>query len=259
MTIILLPPSETKRDGGDPPRPGARAVSRFPQLAEPRAAARHALRELVAGADDAVIARALGVGQRSAAREIARNRALDAALVMPAIDRYTGVLYDALDPGTLAAEARRELGRSVVIQSALFGLLGALDPIPAYRLSAGSRLPAVRLPHLWSGSCTRALAETGETLVDLRSSSYAALGPLPSPDSAQECAAVVVVARADDGTTRALNHCNKRGKGLFVRDLVSAGPAPETLDALCRHADGLGWELRRTGETTLELVVPQDR
>ncbi|MGY6497725.1 MAG: YaaA family protein, partial [Microcella sp.] len=142
MTIILLPPSETKRDGGDFPRAGA--VSRFPQLAEPRGAARDALRELVAGADDAVIARALGVGQRSAATEIARNRALDAAPVMPAIDRYTGVLYDALDPATLTLEARHELGRSVAIQSALFGLLGALDPIPAYRLSAGSRLPGVR-------------------------------------------------------------------------------------------------------------------
>ncbi|MGY6498466.1 MAG: peroxide stress protein YaaA, partial [Microcella sp.] len=109
-----------------------------------------------------------------------------------------------------------------------------------------------------SEACTRALVQTGETLVDLRSSSYAALGPLPSPGPAQELAVVAVVARADDGTTRALNHFNKRGKGLFVRDLVSAGPVPDTLDTLCRHAEGLGWELRRTGESTLELVVPQD-
>jgi uncharacterized protein len=257
VTVILLPPSETKRDGGVPPRVGA--TPRFAQLAGTRSDARRALDALVAGSDDDEIARALKVGHRAAPAEIARNRALDGALVMPAIDRYTGVLYDALDAATLSEAARSELGRSVVVQSALFGPVGALDDIPAYRLSADSRLPGVSLKSLWAQPCTQALADTGETLVDLRSASYAALGPLPDSGPGREVATVAVVARDDDGTTRALNHFNKRGKGLFVRDLVMAGAIPLTLDALCAHATELGWPLRRTGETQLELVVPQDR
>lgn len=257
MTIILLPPSETKRDGGVPVRP--ELSPRFPALLDARRTVRHALDELLAGSDDEAIARALKVGHRAAAAEIARDRALDDAPVMPAIDRYTGVLYDALDAGSLGAAERHVLGTSVVVQSAMFGLVGALEHIPAYRLSADSRLPGVSLKRVWAHACTEALARTGETLVDFRSASYAALGPLPTASPAQEVATVTVVARDADGTTRALNHFNKRGKGLFVRDLVSAGPVPATLDDLCARAAGLGWELRRTGEDALELVVPQDR
>lgn len=257
MTIILLPPSETKRDGGEPARDDL--SPRFPTLVDPRRTVRRALDELVAGSDDEVIARALKVGHRAAAAELARDRALDEAPMMPAIDRYTGVLYDALDAGSLGAAERQVLGTSVLVQSALFGLLSALEHIPAYRLSADSRLPGVSLKRVWAHACTEALARTGETLVDLRSASYAALGPLPNASPVQEVATVSVVARDADGTTRALNHFNKRGKGLFVRDLVSAGHLPATLDDLCARAAGLGWELRRAGKDSLELVVPQDR
>ncbi len=257
MTIILLPPSETKRDGGVPVRP--ELPPRFPALLDARRTVRRALDELLAGIDDEAIAGALKVGHRAAATEIARDRALDAAPVMPAIDRYTGVLYDALNAASLGDAERHVLGTSVVVQSALFGLVGALEHIPAYRLSADSRLPGVSLKRVWAHACTEALARTGETLVDFRSASYAALGPLPTASPAQEVATVFVVARDADGTTRALNHFNKRGKGLFVRDLVSAGPVPATLDDLCARAAGLGWELRRTGTDALELVVPQDR
>ncbi|RZT59224.1 hypothetical protein EV140_1827 [Microcella alkaliphila] len=257
MTIILLPPSETKRDGGEPARDDL--APRFPTLVDPRRTVRRALDELVAGSDDEVIARALKVGHRAAAAELARDRALDEAPMMPAIDRYTGVLYDALDAGSLGAAERQVLGTSVLVQSALFGLLSALEHIPAYRLSADSRLPGVSLKRVWAHACTEALARTGETLVDLRSASYAALGPLPNASPVQEVATVSVVARDADGTTRALNHFNKRGKGLFVRDLVSAGHLPATLDDLCARAAGLGWELRRAGKDSLELVVPQDR
>ena len=60
---------------------------------------------------------------------------------MPAIDRYTGVLFDALDAPSLDADAREFARETVVVHSALFGLVGALDEIPAYRLSHDSRLP----------------------------------------------------------------------------------------------------------------------
>ena len=63
---------------------------------------------------------------------------------MAAIDRYTGVLYDALDAASLDASARRWLGRHVLIHSAPLGPVGALDRIPAYRLGAAASLPGSR-------------------------------------------------------------------------------------------------------------------
>lgn len=255
MTLILLPPSETKRDGGEPAR--ASGALRFAELTDARREVRDALRGLMAGEDDEAIARAVKVGRTAAAAEIARNRSLDGAPVMPAIDRYTGVLYDALDAESLDAGARQLAGRSVVIQSALFGPVGALDAIPAYRLSADSRLPGLRLKAVWSRPASEALLATGEALVDLRSASYAALAPVPATYPGDNAVTVSVVARGADGAVRALNHFNKRGKGLFVRALLQSGTIPDSVDGLCAHAQTIGWELTRLSAGELQLVVPQ--
>ncbi len=61
---------------------------------------------------------------------------------MPAIERYTGVLYDALDIGSLRGSAATRARTRLAVGSALFGLVRADDPVPAYRLSASSKLPA---------------------------------------------------------------------------------------------------------------------
>lgn len=136
--IVLLPPSETKRGGGDGP------PLRLEKLANPGLGALRAalVGELVdLAADPPACRTALGVSPSQDA-EIERNAALRTAPTLPALRRYTGVLYDALDVDSLrGAEAKRARAR-LAIGSALFGLLRADDQVPAYRLSATSKLPA---------------------------------------------------------------------------------------------------------------------
>ncbi len=127
--LILLPPSETKRVGGKA-RPLALDALALPQLAPQRDAVVDALVGLSADADGA--ARVLKLCERQRG-EIADTAALRTAPTLPAIDRYTGVLFDALDAASLPAPARRWLGAHVLVQSAPFGPVGALDPIPADR------------------------------------------------------------------------------------------------------------------------------
>jgi uncharacterized protein len=254
--LLLLPPSETKRDGGELPGPVSHRPLRFPGLVAPRDSVRSALRALLEEGDAAVSA-ALKLGARVAATEVARNRTLDAAPLMPAIDRYTGVLFDALDGPGLSREAGDRAGRHVIIQSALWGQIGAHDPIPAYRLSYDSRLPGIRLATLWAPHVTAEWEQHHGPIVDLRSAGYASLGPLPR--GRPEAASVSVVTRTGDGSTRALNHFNKRGKGLFVRDLLEAGDLPATIDELCTSAQRLGWQLAPVAADQLELIVPEGR
>ena len=144
--LLLLPPSETKRDGGTPESRLALNELSFPALAAPRRRAIAAMRTLAR--DPVAMGRALKLGATQAA-ELTRNRRLTTSPVMPAIDRFDGVLYDALDAASLPDTARRFAAEHVAIASALFGLVGALDPIPAYRLSHDSRLPGLPLGALW--------------------------------------------------------------------------------------------------------------
>jgi uncharacterized protein len=141
--IVLLPPSETKRTGGDGPPLRLEALS-FPALQPLRA---ELIDELAALAADAPSCRrALGLSA-SQDVEIERNLALWESPTMPAIDRYTGVLYDALDIESLRGTAVFRARARLAVGSALFGLVRADDPIPAYRLSATSKLPGRHWPH----------------------------------------------------------------------------------------------------------------
>lgn len=247
--LILLPPSETKRGGGDGPPLDLGALS-FPSLTGARkqtlAAVRAMSRNLAAAAG------MLKLGPSSSA-EAARNRVIGTSPTMPALDRYDGVLFDELDAASLPAAARRFAGEHLVIGSALFGLTGALDPIPAYRLSHDSRLPGpATLGRIWRAPLTAELAGRAGLVLDLRSEGYASLGPAPTRADSRY---VRVVSADGDGRRRALNHFNKKGKGAFARHLLLAGIDHPDLDALLTWAAAEGIVLEPGADGELDLVV----
>ena len=247
--LVLLPPSETKRLGGTGAPLDLRTLT-YPSLHSSR---RVLVRSLVGLAKhpDAMMA-ALKLGRTQAA-EVGRNRTLATSATMPVLDRYTGVLYDALDAATLTPSARAWAGEHVRVHSALFGPVGALDLIPGYRLSHDSRLPELALKKHWSGPVEKALRGDG-LLLDLRSAGYAALGPAPvRPDSLY----LRVVTQASDGRTRALNHFNKTAKGAFSRALIEHAEAFDSVTALLDWAESAGFTLRPGVTGELDLVVDQ--
>jgi len=248
--LVLLPPSETKRPGGSG-APLELAGLALPQLLPERRVVVSALVALSADPDAAARVLKLSERQRD---DIARNAALWSSPTMPAVDRYTGVLFDALAAGSLDAQARRWLGAHVLIQSAPFGPVGALDAIPAYRLAAGTAVPgAPPLRRHWAGAAAAALEGLGASFVlDLRSEAYVALAPVPASVSSSF---VRVVTAGDDGTVRALNHFNKHAKGELVRALAQARPRIASRAGFVRWADAAGWTVRDGDEGELHLVV----
>jgi len=246
--LVLLPPSETKRDGGADGSSLALGTLRFARLASTRRRVLRAVTSL-AGNEAATIA-ALRLGPRQHG-EVLRNRAVSTSPTMPAIDRYTGVLYDALDAASLTDAARSFAHEHLAVHSALFGPVAALDAIPAYRLSWDSRLPGLPLAGTWSHAVTTALARESGLILDLRSDGYTKLGPLPE----RADSATVRVVTGAAGGTRPLNHFNKRSKGLFARALLSSGVVLPDIPSLLDWATDAGFELEETAAGRLELVA----
>lgn len=234
--LLLLPPSETKRDGGDEAPLDASRL-RFPALGASRVELVQAVVSLAS--DDAATIAALKLGPKQHG-EIARNRALTTSATMPAIDRYTGVLYDALDASTLTDDARAFAAEHLVIQSALLGPIGGLDPVPAYRLSHDSRVPGIVLRRHWATDAAAELASRSGLLLDLRSEGYAALAPLPVR---RDAVFLRVLTEAADGKRRALNHFNKQAKGRFTRAVLEAGVDFGTAEELLEWGSDAGWRL----------------
>lgn len=245
--LLILPPSETKREGGEPESRLELGTLSFPELIAPRKAALAGLRELSRSVSASMSALGLGPTQR---QEIDRNRAVTRSPLLPALDRYTGVLYDAVDAATLDDPARCWAGDHVIVHSALFGLLRAGDRIPAYRLSHDSRLPGTTLRALWRRPIAATLSELPPLVLDLRSEGYAALGPAPAGSWYLR-----VVSEDERGRRVALSHFNKKSKGEFARAMAVARPEVTDAADLIGWATSAGWRLEYGAPGELELVV----
>ncbi|MDJ0376530.1 peroxide stress protein YaaA [Cryobacterium sp. PH31-L1] len=253
--LILLPPSETKRSGGEAV-PLDWTTLAYPALTAKRRVLARALVALSRHPEEARTALKLG---RTQLFEIDRNRELMTSPTLPVIDRYTGVLFDGLNVATLSAAQRGFAHAHLVVHSALLGPLAALDPIPAYRLSHDSRVPNVTLASQtlkqhWSAALATLLGQTDELLLDLRSEAYVALGARPvRPDSLY----LRVVADSGDGQKRALNHFNKKSKGEFARALLQHEHDFTTASELIDWTQSVGIRLGHGAPGELELVVEQ--
>lgn len=246
--LVLLPPSETKSDGGSGAPLDLDALA-MPQLTPVRD---KLVTELIAlSADPGAARTALGLG-KGADAELARNAALRTSPTRPALERYTGVLYDALDAKAFTKAQRAKADARLAIGSALFGAVRATDPIPAYRLSGGSKLPGLpTLSAVWRDDLPAALrTEAADDLViDLRSGVYQQLGRVPGAITAN------VLTEHPDGSRTVVSHFNKHHKGLLARALVLTRAEPGDIRAVARVAVKAGLRAEIASPTELLIIT----
>jgi cytoplasmic iron level regulating protein YaaA (DUF328/UPF0246 family) len=252
--LILLPPSEGKTRPQQGPPLDLDTLS-FTRLTPVREQLLRNLVKLSAG-NPKRAAEVLGLGPTQA-DAIAVNAVLTDEPTARADAVYTGVLFTALEPTTLGADARRRADESLAIASALFGLLRPGDHIPAYRLSGTVSLPRLGpVAARWRAPLPRVMAEAvGDgLLIDLRSGTYTALGKPPA--ELAERTATMRVLHEHNGQRKVVSHFNKATKGRIVRGLLEAGAEPRTVDELQAALADLGWTVERAG-TRLDVVVDE--
>ena len=231
--LFLLPPSETKEVGGSPLSISQVALT-FGALNPAREAVYEALRALCEQPEEAAKVLKLGKKQLD---QIDVNLAVQDAPTMPAIHRYTGTLYDAIhgrglkgaptEHNQITPEMFERANHTLLIQSALFGLIPATNLIPNYRLSGTTNLPGISLKDVWSSAHEPIWKRLEDgPIIDLRSKAYAELAPIP--DDVEHYWVEVL----DSNSGKALNHFNKKGKGQLINAVLSAKAQPKTLKEL---------------------------
>ncbi len=232
--LILLPPSE----GKTAPRRGkpldVAGLSR-PALAPLREQVLAALVELCRDAPRAMDVLGLGPTQFDL---VAANAELREAPTAAAGAVYTGVLYAALDYGSLPD--RRRANRRLAVVSSLFGLIGLTDRIPAYRLSGGTPLLG-GLPRLWRDVLTAEVERERGLVVDMLSTPYASFVHMPP-----HAVTVKVWQTGPSGQRTAASHFNKATKGHLARAL-SLADEPHTAGELLEVVRTAGFEAALDG------------
>ncbi len=250
--LILLPPSETKRPGGRRAPLDLVPLRAARRCAAARTRCVDALVALSADEEGAARVLKLGATQRG---EIARQRrAARPRRRWPAIDRYTGVLYDALDAASLD-RPRRALARRARAHPLRAvrpcGRAGSDPGISARGGSVASGAPAAA-PAV--GGCRDRGARASRTAVRARPALRGVRGARPVPPDV----AVGLRAGRDDAdgeAARALNHFNKHAKGALVRRLAQERPRIASRAGFVRWADAAGLRVRDGLPGELQLFV----
>jgi uncharacterized protein len=209
--MLLLPPSEGKATGGSSRRArwtpdtgafGSRLSDRRIEVVEALAA--------VGGGDEKL----LGVKGEHLLRAQSANASLIGAATLPAWQRYTGVVWDHLDPATLPQAARKQ----IVVVSGLLGLVRGDDPTPDYRLKMGANLrPLGKLSTWWRGDLSAELQRAARRrfIVDLLPQEHRAAVDLAGLDG--------VSLTLVDPTGKPGGHFAKAAKGELARAILLDG------------------------------------
>jgi cytoplasmic iron level regulating protein YaaA (DUF328/UPF0246 family) len=222
VLVVLVPPSEGKVPGGDGPAWSV-DTGEFGGLARERTRVVNALRRHRGGT-----AKMLGATGPLLRRARDANLALSGAPTLPAWERFSGVLWEHLDPMTLSAAARRRARAGVIVVNAVTGLAAWDDPVPDFRLKLSASVPPVgNLATFWRSPLSRMLDDrlAGHTVVDLLANEHRAAWT-PAPDAYRLLRPSLVTP-----TGAPAGHGGKAAKGRLVRALLEAGDAERALGA----------------------------
>jgi cytoplasmic iron level regulating protein YaaA (DUF328/UPF0246 family) len=153
------------------------------------------------------------------------TKSLTAAPAAKAIDVYSGVLYQALDWGSLSPTAKAQGDKSLLIVSAIFGVLRPSDVIPNYKAKITSSDWKVALKPVLDGL-------EADLIIDCRSSTYAGVWQSP-PDRT----AAVRVFKKEKGKISVITHLSKKYRGELTRELLKSGKSPKTPAELLKIAE----------------------
>ena len=103
-----------------------------------------------------------GTSQEKSESFHSQNQSIFNEKCVPAINRYTGVVYENIGWENLSKKAQEYLQNHVMIFSGLFGMVQPLTPIPNYKL----KMNVLSLQHHWKPVLTEALSKE-EFIIDL--------------------------------------------------------------------------------------------
>jgi cytoplasmic iron level regulating protein YaaA (DUF328/UPF0246 family) len=260
--LVLLPPSEGKNSGGGGPPVGRRPVLSTPSLSRPRNVLLDALRR-AARADPGALGTGLRLPSSVAAAALAANARAASAPTMPALDRYAGVVYQALDVATLSPAARRRAAEELVVTSGLWGVVRGGDLLPDYRVPAAGSVPGLGgVTAHWREALAAVMPQVvgDHAVLDLRSGDYRAMWR-PGAGLREQVVWVRVLAERGAGsrrTTAPVSFHAKTIKGLVARHLMSGRRRhTDPMAALDDAAAALGLRVEVTSSgshRTVDLV-----
>lgn len=203
---ILLAPAETKISGGIE-IPFSKNNFIFPELFDKRESVFDAYRDFLKHANFENMTKWFGLKDEDQVRKYLEP--LKGKPSLKAIQRYTGVVFDALEYNSLKTDEQKYIDENVYVFSNLFGPLRADDMIPDYRYKQGAKLPNINVEKFYKDNFSQALDdELGDEILDIRAGHYEKFYKIKKAN-------VVTIKFIKDG--KVVSHWAKYHRGKLLR------------------------------------------
>jgi len=161
---ILLAPAETKKEGGDEKPLSKKIFFYSDEIIK-------AYEKQIKDSSIDELSSWFGIKKRSDVEKY--KRSIKNLPTMKAIQRYTGVAFEALDYSSLDEKAKQYIDNNVMLYSNLFGILKASDLIPEYKFKQGAILEAINQEKYYKSELEKVLDKyLGDEVLDLSAGYY---------------------------------------------------------------------------------------
>jgi cytoplasmic iron level regulating protein YaaA (DUF328/UPF0246 family) len=199
---ILLAPAETKKEGGENPPLDKNIFFYSDDIIDSYEA-------LVTSATTEELSKWFGLKKLPEVEKY--QRSIKDLPTMKAIERYTGVAFEALEYTSLDNESQKFVDNNVMLFSNLFGILKADDLIPDYKFKQGAILPNINQEKYYKEHLKETLDEYfGDEILDLSPGYY--------QKYYKPTASVITYKFLKDG--KVVSHWAKHYRGEMVRQIA---------------------------------------
>jgi cytoplasmic iron level regulating protein YaaA (DUF328/UPF0246 family) len=167
---ILLAPAEIKQCGGDG-KPFCKDNFSFPSIFESQKEVFDSYEEFISKSSLEELSKWFGIKKMDEVEKYSQS--LKEKPTMKAIQRYSGVAFDAIEYENLRTSSQEYIDNNVLIFSNLFGVVKADDLIPDYKYKQGSKLANIDVEKHYKNSLEKTLDEyLGDEVIDIRAGYY---------------------------------------------------------------------------------------
>lgn len=160
--IILLPPSESKNQGGNEEKPyriteNLEKYNYFKNLNSQREFIYDNLRETIQHSTLEEVEKIFELKNKKLHEAIENTYDLLNKETMPSIKRYTGVMFKAINYEKFNVKQKENFEKSTIFIDGMFGLLKPQDMIPEYKLKITSKINELNITNFWKNEVQNTL------------------------------------------------------------------------------------------------------
>ncbi len=239
--IILLPPSEGKKEGGDETKPyrfiqNLKSNNTFINLSTQREEIYSKLRETIAETGFENLEKVFELKGNNLINAIEITSDLLNKETLKTIHRYNGTMFKYINYSNMDKKSKENFEKSTIFIDGMFGLLKPNDLIPEYKLKITSKFLDINITKFWKNHLSKLFESIfkNKIIIDILPETHRKVITISNNDKYF----VIKFCEIKNNKLINLGHESKKLKGEFINYLISFNELSPQILFDFKHSDG---------------------